>query len=142
MYHHIYLNQARDSNADSDKRMPKLAKLKVSQPSPPRRTYHNRSTLFAPYLSEPNLPPLLHFYHIHPDLFGRLILMKDILIDHFARHSKGDSSTRVIVFSQLRATVQQVMTDPSRVTSLSYIYPRTKALTLIVILPNFNPTYP
>ena len=68
--------------------------------------------------------------------------MKDILIDHFARHSKGDSSTRVIVFSQLRATVQQVMTDPSRVTSLSYIYPRTKALTLIVILPNFNPTYP
>ena len=35
----------------------------------------------------------------------------EILEEHFSRHSKGGKSTKVIVFTQLRATVRAIVAD-------------------------------
>jgi ERCC4-related helicase len=35
----------------------------------------------------------------------------EILEEHFTRHSKGGKSTKVIVFTQLRATVRAIVAD-------------------------------
>jgi hypothetical protein len=37
--------------------------------------------------------------------------LKEILAEHFARHAKAGSSTRALVFSQLRSTVHEIKTE-------------------------------
>ena len=38
-------------------------------------------------------------------------VLAEILEEHFTRHSKGGKSTKVIVFTQLRATVRAIVAD-------------------------------
>ena len=38
-------------------------------------------------------------------------ILAEILEEHFTRHSKGGKSTKVIVFTQLRATVRAIVAD-------------------------------
>ena len=49
---------------------------------------------------------LLHFFSLMP-----FCLTIELLEEHFARHSRGQKSTKVIVFTQLRATVKEIVTD-------------------------------
>lgn len=41
----------------------------------------------------------------------KLSKLKEILSDHFARHGRAGSSTRALVFSQLRSTVHEIKTE-------------------------------
>ena len=42
---------------------------------------------------------------------SRILLCSELLEEHFTRHSKGGSRTKVIVFTQLRATVREIVAD-------------------------------
>ena len=41
----------------------------------------------------------------------KLAKLKEILGDHFGRHGRVGSSTRALVFSQLRSTVHEIKTE-------------------------------
>ena len=43
----------------------------------------------------------------------KIIKLKEILAEHFARHARAGSSTRALVFSQLRSTVHEIKTEIS-----------------------------
>lgn len=45
----------------------------------------------------------------------KLNKLKEILSDHFGRHGRVGSSTRALVFSQLRSTVHEIKTEISDV---------------------------
>ena len=45
----------------------------------------------------------------------KLNKLKEILSDHFGRHGRAGSSTRALVFSQLRSTVHEIKTEISDV---------------------------
>lgn len=45
----------------------------------------------------------------------KLAKLKEILSDHFNRHRRAGSSTRALVFSQLRSTVHEIKTEISEV---------------------------
>ena len=45
----------------------------------------------------------------------KLTKLKEILSDHFNRHAKVGSSTRALVFTQLRSTVHEIKTEISEV---------------------------
>lgn len=40
-----------------------------------------------------------------------ICIFVELLEEHFVRHSRGQKSTKVIVFTQLRATVKEIVTD-------------------------------
>jgi ERCC4-related helicase len=44
---------------------------------------------------------------VHP----KLVKLKEVLVEHFDRHNAGDSSTRAIVFTQYRHSVEEVSLD-------------------------------
>jgi ERCC4-related helicase len=41
----------------------------------------------------------------------KIAKLKELLLEHFARHLRGGNSTRVLVFSQLRSTVQEMKAE-------------------------------
>lgn len=45
----------------------------------------------------------------------KLTKLKEILADHFGRHGRAGSSTRALVFTQLRSTVHEIKTEISEV---------------------------
>jgi ERCC4-related helicase len=44
---------------------------------------------------------------VHP----KLVKLKEVLVEHFDRHNAGGSSTRAIVFTQYRHSVEEVSSD-------------------------------
>lgn len=53
---------------------------------------------------------------------SKLAKLKEILADHFGRHGRAGSSTRALVFSQLRATVHEIKTEISEVAGMVLLY--------------------
>ena len=43
----------------------------------------------------------------------KLIKLKEIILEHFQRHEKVNSKTKVLIFSQLRSTVHEIKTEIS-----------------------------
>lgn len=49
----------------------------------------------------------------------KIAVLKEILAEHFARHQRVGSSTRALVFSQLRTTVHEIKSELADVTGAS-----------------------